>query len=132
MASFSPSWYFFLYSSVLRPVGVAPIKDSSVLHLQLEGSLPDRANNDPFANFNPLSFGVKAGMSMGLFELKQIIEHAKNDDKIKGIFLNAQALSASTATLEEVRNYLLDFKTSGKFIVSYADFLPRGRICCTV
>jgi len=102
------------------------LKENSILQLTLEGDLPDRASNDPFVNFSPITFGVKTGKSIGLFELKKIIAHAKADKKIKGIYLNAEGLSASTASLEEVRKSLLDFKTSGKFIISYANNLSQG------
>jgi protease IV len=128
MFGFILSFFIFFLIIVASSAGggVKPLKESSVLELKLEGDLPDRANNDPFANFNPFTLGVKSGMSMGLFELKKIIEHAKEDDKIKGIYLNAEALTVSSAVLEEVKKYLLDFKESGKFIVSYANYLPRG------
>src|SRR5690606_30042096 len=46
---------------------------------------------------------------------------AKTDDRIKGIYLDLSGVSASFATLQEIRDALVDFKTSGKFIVAYGD-----------
>jgi len=58
---------------------------------------------------------------MGLNEIVSAIRKAKNEDKIKGIYLDSRNLSASTATLAEIRQELESFKESGKFIVAYAD-----------
>ena len=58
---------------------------------------------------------------IGLDELKAAIRRAKTDGDIKGIFLNLELVQGGMASLEEVRHELLEFKKSGKFIVSYAD-----------
>ena len=55
----------------------------------------------------------------GLNDILSSIKKAKENEKIKGICLNAGAFACSPASLEEIRNALADFKESGKFIVAY-------------
>ena len=59
--------------------------------------------------------------AMGLDDIIAAIRKAKNDHRIKGIYLNPRIFSASPATLAQIRQELIDFKESGKFIVAYAD-----------
>ena len=58
----------------------------------------------------------------GLFEMIDIINNAKEDDKIKGIYLTTDFLSESFASLDQLRRVLEDFKTSGKFIYAFNNF----------
>ncbi len=58
-------------------------------------------------------------MSMGLFELKRLIEHAGTDDRISGIYLRGDLLGESFASLDQLRRTLDEFKASGKFIIAY-------------
>ena len=59
--------------------------------------------------------------AMGLDDIIAAIRKAKNDHRIKGIYLTPRIFSASPATLAQIRQELIDFKESGKFIVAYAD-----------
>lgn len=63
---------------------------------------------------------------MGLNDIVGAIRKAKNNDKIKGIYLDTRIFVASNATLAEIRQELEDFKESGKFIVAYADSYTQG------
>lgn len=122
--------------SLLTFVGIAsmdssasPVLDNSVLVIKLDGTISERAQENPFAQF----LGDEAQES-GLDDLLTSIKCAKENDKIKGIYLEGGALSGATpATLEELRNALLDFKTSGKFIMAYADNYTQGTyyLCST-
>ena len=94
------------------------IDSSSVLHLTLREAIVDRAPDSPM--LDP-SFGVLGSRSMGLNSIIKAIQSAKTDRNIKGIFIDAGDVRAGFAMLEEIRNELLDFKSSGKFIISYAD-----------
>ncbi|MEQ8424951.1 MAG: signal peptide peptidase SppA, partial [Cyclobacteriaceae bacterium] len=76
---------------------------------------------DPLADLIP---GEQ--VSIGLLQLKEAIDYAKNDDKIKGIYLNVNYLLAGQASMEEIRQSLLDFKKSGKWVVSYASNYSEG------
>jgi protease-4 len=89
-----------------------------VLELKLDRPIKERADKDLF-----LAFGDMSGMgsAYGLNEIKAAIRHARKNDKIRGIYLNVEIVSAGMATLQEIRQELLDFKKSGKFIVAYND-----------
>ena len=52
--------------------------------------------------------------------------NGRNIENIKGIYLQASSLGTSYASLQEIRNALLDFKESGKFVIAYADSYTQG------
>jgi len=89
------------------------IAANSVLELKLNEPLTERGQS---TDFNPLG-GRQS--STGLVALKEAIHRAKTDDDIKGILLNLGIVQGGMASLEEVRDALLDFKKSGKFVVAY-------------
>lgn len=94
------------------------LQDNSVLNLRLDGPITERiAEEDPFTSM----ISSNLPTAMGLNDIVSAIRKAKNNDKIKGIYLDSRMLSASMATLAEIRQELESFKESGKFIVSYAD-----------
>lgn len=94
------------------------LQENSVLNLRLNAPINERiAEDDPFTAL--LTSDMPS--PMGLNEIVSAIRKAKNEDKIKGIYLDSRNLSASTATLAEIRQELESFKESGKFIVAYAD-----------
>lgn len=98
-----------------------PVKISSntILHIELDQVIKDRSNNNPFENFNFGSF--KPNMQLGLNDILKNIKKAKTDPNIKGIYLDFSFIPAGIATIEEIRNALIDFKESGKFIISYSE-----------
>lgn len=94
------------------------LQENSVLNLRLNTVINERvAEEDPFTSL--LTSDMPS--PMGLNEIVSAIRKAKNEDKIKGIYLDFRTLLASTATLAEIRQELEKFKESGKFIVAYAD-----------
>ena len=97
----------------------AEIDENSILKIEFSGPISDRSDNNPFKNFNPLSGENKQGY--GLTDILEALEKAKTDDKIKGIYMHFDGVPAGMATTEEIRNALLDFKKSGKFILSYSN-----------
>lgn len=94
-------------------------KENSVLRLRLDAPITEREPDNIFSRFQPFS---GAEPSIGLIELKEAILAAKADSSIKGIYLDATMVNAGFATLQELRSALLDFKTSKKFVVAYAEF----------
>ncbi len=100
---------------------VTELKPNSVYEIKLEGTLIDRSEDDPFSAAFAEAMGKPAEKSMGLDDLLANIEKAKNDANIVGIYLNGGSLSGGFASFKEIRNALIDFKKSGKFIVAYAD-----------
>lgn len=97
------------------------VKDNSVFVLDFKGNLSERVQQNMFQQLLGEEFE-----SYGLEDVLASIKKAKENDKIKGIYLQPSYLNTSFASLEEIRNALLDFKESGKFIVAYADQYTQG------
>ena len=95
------------------------VKDNSVFVLSLNGTVEERAQED----LGMLAMMVGSDMgAMGLDDMLASIEKAKNNEDIKGIYIEAGAVSFdSYATVQTLRNALADFKKSGKWIVAYGD-----------
>ena len=93
-------------------------EENSVLNLRLNGPITERvAEQDPFTEL----LAPDAATAMGLNDIVSAIRKAKSNDRIKGIYIDSRMMSASMATLAEIRQELKSFKESGKFIVAYAD-----------
>ncbi len=97
------------------------VQENSIMMLDLNGTLQERSEENPFAQFMGEDY-----TSYGLNDILSSIKKAKENDNIKGIYLQATTLSAGYASLEEIRNALKDFKESGKFIVAYSDNYTQG------
>lgn len=108
---------FVLFVGVVAAIGSSSdevtVARNSVLELKLDRPLTERKQDGAFT-----PFGVRSS-SLGLTSLKEAIRRAKTDDDIKGILLDLDVVTGGLASLEEVRDALLDFKKSGKFIVAY-------------
>lgn len=100
------------------------VSDNSILHIKLENRVMDRPSNNPFENFDFGSFEDKTPLSLA--DIVSSIKLAKINDRIKGIYLDIQNLNANLASTEEIRNALLDFKSSGKFIVAYHEYIGQN------
>lgn len=99
------------------------LKDNTILTLKLEGGLVDRVQQQ-----NPLYdyvFG-QDNLQIGLDDILYSIERAKENEKIKGIYIYSGMFTASSATLKEIRDALIDFKKTGKFVVAYSDTYLQG------
>lgn len=98
-------------------ITVAPAK--SVLYLSMDYEIIEKTESNPFEELNlPLYSGVK---SIGLNDILSRIKAAKEDDNIKGIYLNPTSVGVGFASLKAIRDALLDFKESNKFIVAYSE-----------
>jgi protease-4 len=105
------------------------IRKNSVLHLRLEGLIPEKTGNTMDEN----AFLAIQDEAIGLQRLCKVIKHAETDPKIKGIFLENNNVSMGQATLLAISNQLKSFKESGKFIYSYADMHSQSSyFLCTV
>lgn len=98
------------------------VKEGSVLHLDLSGIIEERSTSNPFAEV----LGNNAVKKQGLDDLLKAIKEAKTNKDISGIYIEGGALSADVATLQELRKALVDFKTSKKFVLAYADVYTQG------
>lgn len=95
------------------------IKDNSVLVLNLDGVMTERTEDNVMNKLN----GVD-GMSFEAYQ--RAIRNATDNDKIKGIFIQANSLGAEMAHLEELRQSLADFKKAGKWIIAYGEEMSQG------
>ena len=95
------------------------LKPNSVLYMKLDYAIADRTTDNPFGGIN---FQTMESQDMtGLNDILRNIEQAKTDANIKGIYMELSSIPTSTATLQEIRDKLIEFKESGKFIVTYGE-----------
>ena len=98
------------------------VKDNSVIFIPLQGMLKERVPEDPLAELFP-----NAGpFNVGLLDLLKVIKSAAKDDKVKGIYIEHGYLSGGFASLKEIRDALVEFKESGKFVYSYGNYVSEG------
>ena len=100
------------------------VKKNSVMMLDLNGTLVERTQEDPLGILSQLL--GDGSNTYGLDDILSSIQKAKENENIKGIDLQANSLGTSYASLQEIRNALLDFKESGKFVIAYADSYTQG------
>ena len=100
----------------------SPIEKKSVLRITLKGSMIERAGEEnPFAKL-----GGDATQQIALDQALQALEKAAKNDKIEGIYMEGGVLNAYPAEVQELRQALLKFKESGKWIIAYADTYSRS------
>jgi len=97
---------------------------NSVLHISFNGTIPERTPNNPLSDIPFL--GLDDDKDVGLNDILADIKKAKTDDNIKGIYLDESNIESQQATVEEIRNALIDFKKSGKFIIAYAEVYTQS------
>lgn len=98
------------------------VKNQSVLHLNLNGPITENEIEDPFEDL-PIPGAVS---TIGLLPLKRAITNAKNDPKIEGIYLDINMLMAGYGVARELRQALVDFKKSGKWIIAYSEYYSES------
>ena len=120
IASFISMFMFFGVIGAMMSSGeaVTKAKPNSVYRLDLSGVLVERSEDNPFEMFAGQYGGAT---SIGLDDILANIRKAKADPNIAGIRLDCGGLGVAYTSVTEIRNALLDFKASGKFIVAYAD-----------
>lgn len=97
------------------------VSENSVLVMNMAGVIQDKTQ--------PNILGKLTGENiaqLGLSDILSAVKKAKNNDDIKGIYIEAGLLQADYATLQEIRNAFLDFKKSGKWVIAYADDYSQG------
>lgn len=97
------------------------VKENSILIVNFEGTLTERAEENPLQQLMGENFNT-----YGLEDVLSSIKKAKENDNIRGIYLHPKHLETSFASLEEIRKALIDFKESGKWIVAYGDQYTQG------
>jgi protease-4 len=99
------------------------VGDKSVLHLELDAEISEMDIENPLAGLPVPGGDVK---HIGLISLKEAIRKAKDDDKIEGIYLDITQSTTGFSTLEEIRQSLIDFRESGKWVVTYTEAMTEG------
>lgn len=97
------------------------VEKNSVFVLNLSGTISEQGSENPLSMFTGDN-----SLNSGLNDILSSIKKAKANDDIKGIYIEAGALTANYATLQEIRNALAEFRKSGKWIVAYGDFYTQG------
>ncbi len=100
------------------------VKESSVLRLDLDVPIIEIEREDPFAGLS--IFGASSPKPIGLVQLRQTIAHAKKDPKIKGIFLSISYPMTGFSVIEEIRQSLIDFRSEGKWVVTYSEWMSES------
>ena len=99
------------------------VPSKSVLVMKLNGTMSERSQDNPFASL----MGGSDSENISLAQALKAIDIAKDNDKVKGIYIESGSISgAAPAMMEELRNKLLEFKKSGKFILAYGDSYSQG------
>ncbi|MBK8884797.1 MAG: signal peptide peptidase SppA [Bacteroidales bacterium] len=107
-----------LVASGDKPVSIS---ENSILVLKAGVEIPDRGNDDPFSGIDIVN--MTFAPVPGLNDILRDIDKASSDNNIKGILIENGFLPSGWATTGEIRNALLKFRESGKFIISYSDYL---------
>ncbi len=92
---------------------------NSVLEIKLDEPLTERTPNNPLKNLKFPS--LKSSNQLGVYDIIKNIEKAGKDENIKGIYLNVSSIQGGLASIEEIRNALLRFKESKKFVIAYSE-----------
>ena len=106
-----------LVGMAAKSASTTQVEENSVYTLKLSGMLNERAASNPLAELTG-----QVSENLGLDEMVEAIQKAKENENIKGIYIEAGAFSSDTpASSHAIREALLDFKKSGKWIVAYSD-----------
>ncbi len=100
------------------------ISDNSILKITLPTPIKERTPNNPFEIFDPSS--VKFRKSLGLNDILNNIDKASEDINIKGIYIEVSNISAGISTIQEIRNAIVKFKESGKWVTCFSDVYSQG------
>jgi protease-4 len=99
------------------------IVENTVLKLDLNTIIKDRADNNPLSGFDP--FSLQPEIALGLDQVIGGLKAAAEDDRITGVFINGGLPLTGHATVKEIHNALKAFKASGKFVIGYTEILTQ-------
>ncbi len=121
----------FCFASLILLIIILSLSDNkptipanAVLRLNLNKQLVEKTYDDDWSGLNKL---IRGQDKIGLLNLKKAIQQAKQDPSIKGIYLETGFIQAGFSSLQEIRDALIDFQTSGKFVIAYSEmYTERG------
>lgn len=119
--SFVALFFFVGFLASASAEEVPEIKENTVLYFPMSGILEEKAIDDPF-----LTAFADAPPVHSLLDIVYAINKAKTDSRVKGIYIEPMYLAGGYAALQEIRDALIDFKTSGKFVYAYGEFLSES------
>ncbi len=99
------------------------LPEEGVLELKLDNIVPEKTNN---TDISPFSFSFDDQNVVGLQDMIRLIDYAKNDDKIKGLYINLSGTTLASASAYDLRAAIEDFKSSEKFVFANADYYSQG------
>jgi protease IV len=102
----------------------ADLTKNTVLHLSLNNPVSERTDKSPLGNFDFMGFS--SDKTIGLNDILANIRNAKTNDNIDGIYLDVTSMPTGFASTEEIRNALIDFKQSKKFIIAYSEVYSQS------
>lgn len=94
----------------------SPIKDNSILKINLSGTMQERAESNPLA----MIMGEEAE-GIALDNALTALDKAAKNEKVKGVYIEAGILGSSPAMAQELRQAIVKFKKSGKWVIAYGD-----------
>ncbi|MEM7296902.1 MAG: S49 family peptidase, partial [Bacteroidota bacterium] len=100
---------------------VPTVSNNTVLYIPMNGVLQEKAIDDPF-----LTTFSDAPPRRSLLDIISSINYARNDSRVKGIYLEPMYLMGGYAALQEIRDALIDFKESGKFVYAYGEYVSEA------
>lgn len=124
---FSILGFVLLISSLVSMVAVSAtsdptvLSDHSVYRLELRGNVSERVNENDYSLYMQRAMGGDDVPNYGLNDILRAIREAKDNPSIDGIYLKGGSLSCGYTTAQAIRDALEDFRSSGKFVVAYAD-----------
>jgi protease-4 len=129
---------FFIFLAIIAGVvssaggeKTVALSSNSILEIKLDEPLAERTPNNPFKNLKFPSF--ETNKQLGVYDIIKNIDKASGDANIKGIYLHVSNIQGGLASIEEIRNALLRFKESKKFIIAYSeDYAQTTYYLCTV
>jgi protease-4 len=127
-ASFLALFFFSLLSVFILIIIIAgasspkkgDVGSKAILLLDLTKQYKEQRQENPLTDFVPDAEDIP-----GLYELTRLIHHAKSDSAVKGIYIKCNGNANGFAASQEIRNALLDFKTSKKFVVAYGEYISQ-------
>ena len=121
---------FFLFAiigsiAVLSEETTPVVPQSAILKIDTSMPIAEQSEDDPFAALASLNFGAGT-RTTGILQVVRAIDHAATDPSVKFIYLQAKGVRGGMAQIEEVRNALIRFRSSGKAIIAYGDNFSQG------
>lgn len=120
-------WMSMLFGMLSMEGSITTVEEGSVLKIDLAEAITDSPSTDPLAGLDLMS--MESMSQLSLMQVMRALEAAATDDRIKGIYLRLNGMGGAmtgTATLEELRNEIVEFKKSGKFVVAYNENYSQG------